>query len=72
MKAATKRFGGLIDHVVWTAGKAPSPPSGDKKPSSDDVIEGSSARLFAPLALGVFAKKYMTDDSRSSITLTSG
>ena len=71
LKAATARFDGLIDHIVWTAGTRPASTNSAER-SHKDLIEMASTRLYGPLTLEQFGPKYMTQSKHSSITITSG
>lgn len=71
LQAATKRFDGKIDHIVWTAGEALNREA-MAKPSRANAMAVASTRLWAPATLAHLAKQYMNDTRRSSITISSG
>ena len=71
LKAATDRFAGKIDHIVWTAGNMPASVNSGER-SHKDLIEVASPRLFGPMTLEQLAPKYMVESKHSSITITSG
>ncbi|KAF2487519.1 short chain dehydrogenase [Neohortaea acidophila] len=71
LKASVEKFGGPIDHIVWTAGKAPGANRADDH-SNNDVYDVATARLFGPMTLSILAKDYMTVSRHSSITITGG
>ena len=58
LKAATARFNGRIDHIVWTAGKRPK--ENNEQRNNEDIIEDSTTRLFGPMTLIRLAKEYAT------------
>ncbi len=71
LKASTEKFGGKIDHIVWTAGSASTPPQEDK-PSHKTALQSATTRVFGPATLFQLGKMYMTDTRHSSITISSG
>lgn len=71
LKAATEKFEGKIDHIVWTAA-GPSSATTRAEPTSQDALAAATARVYGPLTLCHLAKTYMHDDRRSSITISSG
>ncbi|KAK4554747.1 hypothetical protein LTR86_008249 [Recurvomyces mirabilis] len=71
LKQAIDKFGGKIDHIVWTAA-GPSSATLGGNPTSQDALTASTARVYGPLTLCHLAKTYMNDTRRSSITISSG
>ena len=70
LSAASSKFNGKINHIVWTAGDSGVFARPDD--TNLDLAKAATVRLYSPLCLEKLALKHMAVDRRSSITLTSG